>query len=93
MGTMQSNYALELEKAVAEIKKLDAKRVCIQVPDGLKPQAGDIAKELNTQTGAEIIIWAGDAYGACDLADVKMLRVDLLIHWGHSEWKYYPHMV
>ena len=83
-------YDLELPKAISEIKRLNAKRVCIQLPDGLKPKAGEIAKELKSQTGAEIIIWAGDCYGACDLADVK--QVDLLIHWGHTEWKYYPSM-
>lgn len=83
------DYDLELEKAIKEIDKQKAKRVCLQLPDGLKPKAGDIAKELNTKTGAEIIIWAGSCYGACDIAfEVNKLDVDLLIHWGHSKWKY-----
>jgi len=33
------NYDLELNKAVDEIKKSNAKLVCIQLPDGLKPKA------------------------------------------------------
>jgi len=91
---MYDQYDLELEKAVEEIKKINAKKVGLQLPDGLKPNAGKIAKELNTKTGAEIIIWAGDAYGACDIAfELRLLKIDLLIHWGHTEWKYYPHMV
>ena len=32
-------YNLELEKAADAIKKEKAKRVCIQLPDGLKPKA------------------------------------------------------
>ena len=39
-------YELELERACEEIKKAKAKRVCVQLPDGLKPQAEKIAKEL-----------------------------------------------
>jgi len=94
MYELYDHYDLELAKAVEEIKKLNAKRVCIQVPDGLKPKSRDIAKELKSQTGAEIIIWAGDAYGACDVAfEVRLMKVDLLIQWGHTPWKYYPHML
>ncbi|MBW3004605.1 diphthamide synthesis protein [Candidatus Woesearchaeota archaeon] len=81
-------YDLELEKAAEEIKKQKAKRVCVQLPDGLKPEAGKIAKELKEKTGAEIIIWLGSCYGACDIPkQVEDLKVDLLIQWGHSEWK------
>ncbi|MFO7710294.1 MAG: diphthamide synthesis protein, partial [Candidatus Woesearchaeota archaeon] len=56
--------------------------VCIQLPDGLKPHAGTIADELE-RTGAEIFIWFGSCFGACD---VPNLDVDLLIQWGHSPW-------
>lgn len=82
------DYDLELDRAVKEIKKIKAKRVCIQLPDGLKPMAKKIADELTAKTDAEILIWAGSCYGACDVPlDVKRLGVDLLIQWGHSEWE------
>ncbi len=77
-------YDLELEKAVQEIKKNQAKTVVIQLPDGLKPKAGEIAKELSEKTNAKISIWLGSCYGACDIPKVD---ADLLIQWGHSEWK------
>ncbi|MBW2973065.1 diphthamide synthesis protein [Candidatus Woesearchaeota archaeon] len=81
-------YELELDKATEEIKKTKAKRVCIQLPDGLKPQAEKIHNELKEKTGAEIIIWLGSCFGACDIPkQVEDLKVDLLIQWGHSEWK------
>jgi 2-(3-amino-3-carboxypropyl)histidine synthase len=81
-------YDLELEKAAKEIKKSRAKNVCIQLPDGLKPEAGKIAKELEKKTGANIMIWAGTCYGACDVPmSVENLGVDLLIQWGHSAWE------
>ena len=81
-------YELELDKAAEEIKKQKAKRVCIQLPDGLKPKAKEIADALKEKTDAEILIWLGSCFGACDIPkQVEDLKVDLLIQWGHSEWK------
>jgi 2-(3-amino-3-carboxypropyl)histidine synthase len=81
-------YDLELERICREIKAKKAKRVCIQLPDGLKPEAGRIARALEDKTGAEIIIWAGSCYGACDTPQgLDRLKVDLLVQFGHSEWR------
>ena len=78
-------YDLELKKAVSEIQKRKAKTVCIQLPEGLKDQATKIVERLREETDAEILIWAETCFGACDVPDLK--DVDLLIQWGHSEWK------
>jgi len=84
------NYNLELEKVAEQIKKNKAKTVCIQLPDGLKPEATKIADELKEKTDAEIIIWAGDCYGACDTPlGLKDMKIDLLIQFGHSAWPFY----
>lgn len=78
---------LELERAVDEILKRKAKRVVLQLPDGLKPKAKEICDHLESKTKAQIIIWAGSCYGACDTpAGLEKLGADLLIQWGHSEW-------
>ncbi|MFO8016030.1 MAG: diphthamide synthesis protein [Candidatus Woesearchaeota archaeon] len=83
-----SSYDIELEKAASEIKEQKAHKVCIQLPDGLKPKAKEIADFLKEQTGAEMIIWAGSCFGACDPAiDAEVFGADLLIQWGHSEWE------
>lgn len=87
---MQSEFNLELDKVADRIKKDNAKTVCIQLPDGLKPLGKDIADELHKKTNATIILWAGSCYGACDLPiEVERLGVDLLVQWGHSEWGLY----
>ena len=78
---------LELEKAKESIKKHKAKLVCIQLADGLKPKAKEIQEYLEKETNAEIIIWAGSNYGACDLPiQLEKLGIDLLINWGHSKY-------
>ena len=77
-------YNLELEKAVKQIKKQRAKNVLIQLPDGLKPKATEIATYLQKHTKANIFIWLDTCYGACDYPEIK--NIDLLIQWGHSKW-------
>ena len=78
-------YDLELNKAVKEIKNKKAKTVLIQLPDGLKPKAKEIADFIENNTNAKCFIWMGSCYGACDIPNVK--DFDLLIQWGHSEFR------
>lgn len=78
-------YNLELPKAIKKIKKEKAKTVCIQLPDGLKPKAKEIADKIEKETEAKAIIWAGTCFGACDTPNLK--NIDLLIQWGHSKWR------
>jgi 2-(3-amino-3-carboxypropyl)histidine synthase len=81
-------YDLELGKVIAEIRKENAKTVGIQLADGLKPRAEEIQKEIQEKTGAKVIFWADTCFGACDLAiDLSRLGCDLLVQFGHSEWR------
>lgn len=83
------DYDLELERVAKEIKKQKAKRVLIQVPDGLKPFATSIVAELEKKTKAEILIWGGSCFGACDIPlEAKNLGVDMIVQFGHSEWSF-----
>jgi|TARA_B100001971_G_C18142756_1_gene511274 2-(3-amino-3-carboxypropyl)histidine synthase len=79
------SYNLELEKVAEEIKDNDAKLVCVQLPDGLKPKAKEIHEYLEKNTDSKVIIWLGSCWGGCDVPlQVEKLGVDLLIQWGHS---------
>lgn len=75
-------YDLELEKAVDEINKLEAKSVLIQLPDGLKPNATEIVDFLKSKTKANIFIWLQSCWGSCDYPEIK--NIDLLIQFGHA---------
>lgn len=86
---MSEIYDLELEKVINKIKENNSKRVCIQLPDGLKPQAKMIQDKIMSETSAKVFIWAGSNFGACDLPlEIEKMGVDMLIHFGHSEWVY-----
>ncbi|MDH7477354.1 MAG: diphthamide biosynthesis enzyme Dph2 [Candidatus Bathyarchaeota archaeon] len=79
-------FDLEEERIKQEILKLGAKRVLIQLPEGLKPEAPYLSKIVE-KTGALPIVSADPCYGACDLAaaDAEALGVDLIIHYGHAK--------
>lgn len=81
------NYNLELERCVSEIKKAKAKIVCIQLPDGLKQKATEIASYLQKHTKAKILIWLASCYGSCDTPNFSssLKDIDLLIQFGHSK--------
>jgi len=79
-------YDLELKKAVEEIRKNEAKKVLIQLPDGLKPEAREIKMQLEKETNCEVYIWLGSCFGGCDFP--RNIKTDLMIAWGHSEWRY-----
>jgi 2-(3-amino-3-carboxypropyl)histidine synthase len=82
-------FDLELDNVVSQIKKKKAKKVCVQLPDGLKQKAKEIVDILTDKTTAEIYIWAGSCYGACDVpVHLERFKFDLLIQWGHSKWEY-----
>lgn len=84
---MMENYDLELNRAVEEIKKANAKLVCVQLPDGLKPKAREIQEHIERNTDASVVIWLGSCWGGCDVPlSVEKLGVDLLIQWGHSHY-------
>jgi len=88
MNQIESEYDLELEKVIKEIQKSKAKLVCIQLPDGLKPKATEIASAIEENTSAKVLIWLGSCFGACDVpSGLEKLGVDLLVQWGHTEWK------
>lgn len=80
-----SLYDTELQKALRKIKESNAKTVCIQLPDGMKPYAKDIEEKITEETGARVLIWLGSNFGACDIPlGLNKMGVDLLISWGHN---------
>lgn len=80
------HFDFEEERIKQEILKLGAKRVLIQLPEGLKPEGSRLAKVVE-KNGALPIISVDPCYGACDVAttEAESLGADLLIHYGHSK--------
>ncbi len=69
----------DIEAARSKLEDIGAKKIMIQLPDGLKPKAQRFLK-LFDQEG---VIWGGSCYGACDIPE-DIGENDALIHIGHS---------
>ncbi len=83
---LPKNYDFEFPKTVWRIKQLKAKRVAIQLPEGLQMFAITISDVLEEMTGVDVIILGDVTYGACCVDDftARTLKADLLVHYGHS---------
>jgi 2-(3-amino-3-carboxypropyl)histidine synthase len=79
-------FDFEEERIKQEIAKLGAKRVLLQLPEGLKPEGPRLAKIIE-KAGALSIVSADPCYGACDIAtaEAERLGIDLIIHFGHAK--------
>jgi len=79
-------FDFEEEHIKQEIARLGAKRVLLQLPEGLKSEGPGLAKIIE-KTGALPIISADPCYGACDLAtaEAERLGIDLIVHFGHAK--------
>ena len=84
MGT--SSFNLEEKRVTTEIRKHKAKRVLIQLPEGLKPYAPTIATIID-KAGAQAFVSADPCYGACDMAirEAQAISADVIIHFGHTQ--------
>lgn len=78
-------FELEEGRLEEEIKRREAKRVLLQLPDGLKPNGPRLAAAIE-RAGATAIISGDPCYGACDVAvtEAQELDVDLIVHYGHT---------
>ncbi|XP_060704132.1 2-(3-amino-3-carboxypropyl)histidine synthase subunit 1 isoform X1 [Hemiscyllium ocellatum] len=83
---LPSNYNFEIHKTVWRIKQADAKRVALQMPEGLLMFACTIADIIERFTGADTLIMGDVTYGACCVDDftARALGADFLVHYGHS---------
>lgn len=84
----QENYETDFPEIEQKIKKSRAKIVILQFPDGLKPYSLAVKDFLQNKFPKTIFtIWLGSCFGACDIPPVEGKGIDLVIQFGHSEWK------
>ena len=83
---LPSNYNFEIHKTIWRIKEMKAKRVALQLPEGLLMYAMVISDIIERFTEADTVIMGDVTYGACCVDDytAKALGAELLVHYGHS---------
>ncbi|MFP4523539.1 MAG: diphthamide synthesis protein [Candidatus Nanoarchaeia archaeon] len=84
---MESKYDLEIDRICNIILEKKYSLVALQLPEGLMPYAKQIVDAIVKKTQAQVYIWAGSNFGACDIPlHIEKLGVDALFHFGHSKW-------
>ncbi len=77
-------FDIDLANAISEIKRLKARVVALQVPEGLKKRAYQIAEDLENKAGVEVLLVAEPCFGACDVPSSLFDMVDAIVNVGHS---------
>ncbi|XP_040471526.1 2-(3-amino-3-carboxypropyl)histidine synthase subunit 1 isoform X1 [Falco naumanni] len=80
------NYNFEIPKTIWRIRQAQARKVALQMPEGLLMFACTIADIVERFTGAEAVVMGDVTYGACCVDDytARALGADFLVHYGHS---------
>ena len=76
-----------MKKAIRELKRLGAKRILVQFPEGIMLKIQQIAKELE-KNSFEVLLCMERTYGACCVREDETLRLgcDAILHIGHEKF-------
>jgi len=74
---------IQLSEIITELKSRNAKRVAVQLPEGLKRKAAKISATLKNE-GFEVLVSGDACWGACDLSLDALAWADVLVHIGHT---------
>lgn len=83
---LPSNYNFEIHKCVWNVRKNSAKRVALQMPEGLLIYSLIVADILEQFCNVETVVMGDVLYGACCIDDysARALDCDFIIHYAHS---------
>ncbi|MEM5869844.1 MAG: diphthamide biosynthesis enzyme Dph2 [Candidatus Aenigmatarchaeota archaeon] len=79
---------MEIPQEILEkLKILNAKRILVQFPEGLRLRIQKILNELE-KNGFEPILSVEKCFGACDVREneAKLLKCDAILHIGHERF-------
>nr|XP_055052605.1 2-(3-amino-3-carboxypropyl)histidine synthase subunit 1 isoform X1 [Misgurnus anguillicaudatus] len=84
--TLPANYNFEIHKTIWRVRQAKAKRVALQLPEGLQMFACVIADIIERFTEADTLVMGDVTYGACCVDDftARALGADFMVHYGHS---------
>ncbi|KAI5951854.1 DPH1 [Candida jiufengensis] len=83
---LPSNYNFEIHKTVWNIRKNNAKRIALQMPEGLLIYSLIISDILEEFCQVETLVMGDVSYGACCIDDftARSLDCDFIVHYAHS---------
>jgi 2-(3-amino-3-carboxypropyl)histidine synthase len=84
---IMDNFTINLKKLKNLIEQKRAKKIYLQLPEGLITRAVRFVDEIEAM-GVQVILSAERCFGACDLrpTEAAMLGCDLIVHVGHKKF-------
>ncbi|MDD5474223.1 MAG: diphthamide biosynthesis enzyme Dph2 [Candidatus Methanoperedens sp.] len=86
-------FDFDLERVFKNINDKKCKTIGLQFPEGFKRRAIDIARKIEENTHASVIISGNPCFGACDVDTILAGKVDILFHFGHAGMGNYDNVV
>ncbi len=80
-------FNFQKQKLREELKKINPKKVLVQLPEGIKQEAFSIKKTIQSMN-IQVIFSGETCWGACALAidEAQKAKCDAIVHFGHSEF-------
>ncbi len=77
----------ELPKLVSELKRLKPSKVLVQLPEGIKQNAFEIQKTIESLK-IKVIFSGETCWGGCSISpqEAKDVGADLIVHFGHAKF-------
>jgi 2-(3-amino-3-carboxypropyl)histidine synthase len=87
IGALFPSFDVDITGIIKAVKENNYSNVLLQVPEGLKPGAVELASLLEKETGAQVFVDGELCYGACDHAGSRanLIDMDAVIHLGHAD--------
>lgn len=75
---------INVDTTIGKLREMNAKKILLQLPDGLKPNVFDYFTLLSSEFN--VIVSSEGFYGACDTGNMEVYKdVDCIVQLGHSE--------
>jgi len=76
-----------MKEAIEKLRKIRARKVFVQFPEGITLRIQDIVKDLE-KNGFEVVLCLEKCFGACDIREneTKALGCDAILHIGHERF-------
>ena len=82
-GTKSGRVHVDTDEAVKRLRELGARKILLQLPDGLKPDVFRYFTEFSREFS--VIVSSDPFYGACDIGNQEVYgKVDAIVKLGHS---------
>jgi len=80
-------FNFETDYLIKELKKIKPKKVLVQLPEGVKQNAFEIARIFN-DLNIETVFSGETCWGACSvgLEEALTVKADLIVHFGHAKF-------